>query len=342
MMTGMKPKLVWLAKLAVSLTILAYLARQAWHDRSFADLVQQPKRWDLLAAALGANLAAVMLANHRWYVLVRALDLPLTRRDSQRLGFLGLFFTFLTFGTLGGDVLRALYVSREHPEKRVAATASVLVDRLIGMYSLFLSATAAFLVIHLPDPRVRQVFEAAAVITVIATIILGALLLPYPGIARGWDALSNLPLIGSLARKIHEAWQAYRARPCALLKAGALSFAVNLVCTVTVGLLAAGLPGSRPSWLAHFAIVPIAMLTNALPLPGGLGGFEAALDVLYRLAGDSDVLPGRGLIVALALRITAMVLAMIGAGYYVTGRRGRASATTRSFLVTAMSSSGNE
>jgi uncharacterized membrane protein YbhN (UPF0104 family) len=53
-----------------------------------------------------------------------------------------------------------------------------------------------------------------------------------------------------------------------------------------------GLPGESPSLATHVVIVPIALVANIVPLPGGLGAFEAALDYLYRSVSESGSTPG--------------------------------------------------
>src|SRR3954454_24839926 len=52
----------------------------------------------LFALAFAIYMAAILLTFVRWYLLVRALDLPFRIRDAIRLGFIGNFFNLVIPG----------------------------------------------------------------------------------------------------------------------------------------------------------------------------------------------------------------------------------------------------
>ena len=87
----------------VSLALLAYLFRDALASDQFSQLFAAAKRWDYLVLGWCAAFAAVCLTFARWYLLVRALDLPFSLKDAFRLGFIGFFLNFFTVGVVGGD-----------------------------------------------------------------------------------------------------------------------------------------------------------------------------------------------------------------------------------------------
>ncbi len=61
--------------------------------------------------------------------------------NTLRLTFLGLFFNLVLPGITGGDLPKALMVVREHPERRAHALASVVIDRLLGLWVLLVLGT---------------------------------------------------------------------------------------------------------------------------------------------------------------------------------------------------------
>ena len=65
----------------------------------------------------------------------------------------------------------------------------------------------------------------------------------------------------------------------------------------------------------------MAMFAGALPLPGGLGGFEAALHGLYSALMPAGAPAGQGFVVALAYRLVTILVAVIGIGFYLSERR---------------------
>ena len=62
--------------------------------------------------------------------------------DAMRIGFIGYLFNLAPMGIVGGDLLKAWMLAREKPGNRAKALASVVVDRIIGLYVLFLVAAA--------------------------------------------------------------------------------------------------------------------------------------------------------------------------------------------------------
>ena len=152
----MKKILIALIKYSISFAILGYLFYAASSDESFTELRESPKNWSLLCAAFLLMLVGVTSTIVRWHMLVRAIDLPFSVRDAFRLGFLGYLFTFLTLGVVGGDLLKAVFLARKQPGRRAEAVATVVVDRVIGLYALFVVATIAFLTFGLDALNVRD------------------------------------------------------------------------------------------------------------------------------------------------------------------------------------------
>ena len=87
----------------------------------------------LLAAAIG--LTAIVLTFLRWYVLVRAVELPFRVRDAIRLGFLGFFYNTFLPGSVGGDAVKAWYLAKSQA-RRTVAVATVIMDRAIALWAL--------------------------------------------------------------------------------------------------------------------------------------------------------------------------------------------------------------
>jgi glycosyltransferase 2 family protein len=113
----------------------------------------------------------------------------------------------------------------------------------------------------------------------------------------------------------------YRSKPGVLFLSCVMSVAVH--CSFAVGcyLIACGLPGNHLSLADHFVVMPLSAATQVIPLP--LGPFEAVLDCLYShvpVAGE-PIMKGQGLLVALVYRLITLLIAALGAFYYL-GNRG--------------------
>jgi len=103
----LKKVLATLVKVALSLALIGYLLGRAAGDKQFGELVAGPKNWPLLACTLPLCLLAVTVTILRWHLLVRALGLSFTVRETLRAGYLGYLANLLPFGLVAGDSLKA-------------------------------------------------------------------------------------------------------------------------------------------------------------------------------------------------------------------------------------------
>jgi uncharacterized protein (TIRG00374 family) len=81
-----------------------------------------------------------VIVGFRWWLLLRTQSIFISLAAAVRLNFLGWFYNNFMPGSVGGDLLRAWYVTK-HTEKRFEAALSVFVDRIIGLLSTFVIAT---------------------------------------------------------------------------------------------------------------------------------------------------------------------------------------------------------
>jgi glycosyltransferase 2 family protein len=320
-------RLLWnLLRWGLPVAILAYLLYDATRNDSFTRLRDEPKHWGYLAVASVLCFAAVLLTIWRWYFLVRALNIPLKLRDAFRLGFLGYLLNFVSPGSVGGDLFKAVFLARDRPGRRAEVAVTVIVDRLIGLYALFLVGTAAILVTGVWKDGTEQVRIVSQVMfwcTGIGTVALIASSLP--GFSEGRMArwVQSLPKVGPVAERLARANRMYYRHFWVMPLAVLMSVGVHSLYSVGIWLIAIGLLNEAPSLGAHFVIVPTAMATGAIPLaPNGLGTFELVVKTLYQyLPGGSEAAASAGLLVALGYRVITVLIAAVGAIIYVVSRQ---------------------
>jgi glycosyltransferase 2 family protein len=333
-----KKLLITLLKVALSAAIIGYLVYDATHSKEhgnvFANLLDQPKQWDLLAVAWGCCAIGVLITFVRWWYLVRALDVPCRFRDAVRISFWGYLFNLAPLGIVGGDLVKAVMLGHEHPTCRAKALASVLVDRIIGLYVLFVVATAAILLtkfwqIDVPDLFQTKwfsfgIYEICLLtfgLTIAGTVGLGVLLGPDASDGRITRAIGRIPRVGRSLESLIVAVRMYRSKPGVLFFSSVMSVGVH--CSFAVGcyLIACGLPGNHLSLAEHFVVMPLSAATQVIPLP--FGPFEAVLDRLYShipVVGP-PIVKGQGLVVALVYRLITLLIAALGTFYYLGNRR---------------------
>lgn len=320
--------LVTIVKYGISFCILAWLFWQAWQTNQFSVLWQGKKNYIWLAIALCSGIGVCLVAYYRWYVLGRALDLKFTVLDAIRLGFLGNLLNLLSVGVLGGDAVKAVFLARQEPGRTAEAVASVIFDRAIGLLTMFAFAGTAWwftefstssAVNAIENKAMNFICQFSMVMSIIGLAGLGVLFLT-PRLTRTgfYKRVSRSPGIGGLFRKMVGVGLVYRNRFPAVIQALLLSAIVNLMFATTFYGIAAGLTESHPTFRQHLVISPIAMVANAIPLPGGLGGMEAAVTWFYR-AFSSESMPGNnGFVVAIGFRLILLITAAIGLVIYLS------------------------
>lgn len=308
--------------------MLGYLGFQAYHDERFLALAGGPKNWPILLCALPICLTAVMIAILRWHMLVRTLGLDFTIRDALRAGFIGNLVNLMPFGLVGGDSLKAVMLIHRNPHRKTEAVASVLIDRVIGLYALLLLAAVASLFLPVEQLQrlatedrvlVERLTRAVQTASIISTVGLIVLLIPGVTNSRLWDLLEKTPLMGGVLHKLVGAVRNYRRRVDRLLAAIGASLGIHLLYVLSMITLTIGLripADQRPAIGSFFIIVPPAMIAGALPI----GAYEVALNILYRSVSPPSAPQNIGFLLALGYRLIQVTIATIGVGYWLTSR----------------------
>jgi uncharacterized membrane protein YbhN (UPF0104 family) len=326
----LKKILITLLKIGASAAIVGYLAWDAHRNDVFANLREQPKNWGLLTLALVCCSAAVILTLIRWWCLVRALDVPLRLRDALRIGFLGYLFNLAPMGIVGGDLLKGVMLARHRKGQYAEALASVFVDRFVGLYMLFVVASAAILLTgfwRTDVEAVRWVTRAALLATAVSTVAVVFVLLPDRSQGRSTRWIGRIPYVGPPLLQIVDAVQMYRRRLPVLAATAGMSVGVHSLFSLGIFLIAWGLYDRVPALGMHFVLSPLSAAAGVLPLP--MGPFEFVLDRLYPfapIAGGFSMRPGQGLVIALGYRIITVLIATVGICYYLSSREELAEA----------------
>ncbi len=321
--SSLKNILVNIVRWAVPLGIVAYLVYDVSRSDTFEQVLHGPRDWGLLGLALILFLSAHLLTIFRWYLLVRSIGIPFSLKDAMRLGFLGYLLTFVSLGAIGGDLIRAFFVAREQPQRRKQAAATVIVDRVLGLYSLFLLATIAIVTTGTWNDAESLGLEVICRITFACTAIAtaGFAWILCGGGRRLGDWLGKIPRLGTLIRQLFGAIEIYRRSWKIVLVSILIGIAVQTLLALTIHTTAGALVSTPPSLVEHLIIVPLAMLTALLPLPGqGLGAFELVLEYLYRKFAPGTPI-GQGLLAAFGYRLVMIATALISSVVYAMNRR---------------------
>jgi uncharacterized membrane protein YbhN (UPF0104 family) len=291
---------------------------------TLAELRNSPKDYWQLTLAACLCLIGFCLSFVRWYLLVVALRLPFQLRDAFRLGFLGQMLGFVSLGSVGGDLFKALFIARAQQTRRAEAVASVFVDRAVGLYGMLILVCISLFGItvgHLP-PAIIAVVKTSEIGFLVGTFGLATLLLGWIELRwfDGW--LRRYPWAFAIMQRIQDGLDHYRDKPVYLGAAVGLAVVSHVLIATSLFVAANGLTEGAPSWLEHCVIWPLGGAASALPLaPAGLGTFELALSYLYGHFSTSKSSSAIGLVVALGFRCVTIAAALVGFMIYWKDRQ---------------------
>lgn len=314
--------IVGAAKILLAAGIMAWLIYGLQEKQDFRRLIDEPKHWPLLLVAQLLVIAALSINYFRWYVLVRALDLKFSISDAFRLGSLGLMLSQISLGSLGGDVFKAIAVAREQHGKRTEAVASVLIDRVVGLYGMLLVASAGYFanlqVAHL-TPVIRGFANVILTAAAIGAVGIGLLMTRWftgPTVQK-WAA--GVPLVGHTLERLIQAAAAYRNSRRYLFAGILIACVTHVLFALAFWCIARGLPMTAPPLVTMLMLTPMTLAAGAIPLtPSGLGIAEGAAGKLFAAAGYRQ---GDGVLAAMTYRVMTYVMVGVGAVYYMRARR---------------------
>jgi len=227
------------------------------------------------------GLAALVFFMINWIVCLRLfliLKIERIRASFGRvvwLNFVGLFFNLFLPSSLGGDLVKAYYLSKGHAS-RLTAIACIVMDRLLGLAAMISMASVSlpFFLRTTNDPRL-----ALPVVIFSASFFLFFFLLFNHNAARKISFLSRLVPSERGRQKFKEFYHSvnrFRHEPGVLGIGYSLSLMVQIASIVIAYLLAESLQ-LNVRFLVFLLVIPISALASMIPSLGGLGVREASI-----------------------------------------------------------------
>jgi len=280
-------------------------ARKARLETGILTVARNASVPHLLLATLLVGVGAVV-AVYRWTLLLLGAGLATSFGRAFNLTFIGLFFSNIMPGLTGGDVVKAVYIAREHRDSRTEAILTVLLDRILGITGL---AVVAGLVI--PSDFGRYAEVAPWIYGFLGVeLVCGCIFFSHRlrRAVRLDSLVGRLPL-SDVFKKIDQAVFLYRFRRRLLVISLALSVCVHLIIISGIGIMGVGI-GLAVPLSTYYAVIPICLIVMALPMtPAGWGVGEAAF--IYFLA-PLGVGASSALALALVYRMAQLAVSLIG------------------------------
>lgn len=262
----------------------------------------------LFSLAVLIYLGALLLASIRLQLITKVQALTLTFREAVSLTYIGYFFNNFLPTAIGGDVVKAYYLSRKGTEKTSAYTA-IFIDRAIGLATMVFMAFIAILFVgsDIIDMQARN-----AIYAITAVSALGILLLVHKGFAQKFAGL--LKLAGPLENQLKKAYFAihdYRRHTLLIVQTLSISVTSQLLFFSSMGILALAI-GSRISTFNILLRMPIVSMISLLPSINGLGVREGSTVLVFGpLIGKANAFAVSILVIA-----TLLIVSFIGGLIY--------------------------
>ena len=309
----MKKQTIWAAcKYFLGFAVLFWVIWRNWnppdgYGPGLSQALQNPIRVGPLCACALIYMSGVLLTFFRWYLLVRAQDLPLSLFNALRLGLVGFYFSSFLPSSIGGDIVKAVMIAREQ-RRRTVAVATVLIDRALGLWGLVwvVVLLGAFFwavgnPVFLENPKLRVIVFVCAVWSLARRSSLAwpcsCCLRSVPrslptdsvecrksatALAEFWRAILDVSV---------EATDAWRKLLCSFQSAAMSASCLRSFLPAKFSSIPDN-PDTVPTLSQDFLIVPIGCAIQAVfPSPGGMGageyGFGKPLDDAGGQAGSS-------------------------------------------------------
>lgn len=286
----MKKSILIILKLTLVTAILAYLIQTNRLDLSTLKIYVEDPLMALMNIAVWL-LGSTLLTSFRWHMLLKGMNIHLPFKKILNLNLVGFFFNTVAPGAVGGDLVKAYYLFKDQKDgHRTPAMLAIFLDRLIGLYCVFLIAALAVALFftHFTSSKMMTSIAIVAVSGFVGMSVVFAFLflasrpiesnLFYRFLHKHYPGFAFL-------RKIFLSLFLLKEKPSYFFKAIAVGtmyqgMYMGLYAFVTLRM---GFQFSIPDFAAIF---PVGFLASALPIaPGGLGVGHLAFDQLFALIG---------------------------------------------------------
>lgn len=312
---GHKKRLILVAKGCFAIVLLLWVgSKQDW--QSLKTSLLHINFFVFAAGVIGFIISQFFVAI-RWCMLLWTQNVQIGFKALIKLHFLGLFYNNFLPSSVGGDFLRAWYITK-HTDRRLEAALSVFVDRVIGLIALTLMAIVGYVLLEKSGQWnfmatggengqqqtkdfYKMVIGGAIVLGVLA---IGASLTLLHPFGRKYAA-KLFGYVKSRLLRILTAIKIYITKPFIFIAALLITAFGQIICITGFWLIGESI-GVGVSAKYYFVFFPIVWVVGVVPISiGGIGILEGLLTVLFAQAGGHQE-------AAFALSLFQRVIFLVG------------------------------
>jgi glycosyltransferase 2 family protein len=314
-MPGPRALAQWALRAAISAAVLAYISADVDHGDLRAALSAVHVK--ALVLPLVLYLLGQVLSAVKWWMLGTSVGLVRPLGDYIRFYFIGMFLNVFGLSTIGGDVVRGLYLG--DGQRPGLALNSVLFDRISGLAILMALGAAALLAF--PAYALPWPLSAGCIVGGVALVV-------------GWwtcpRLIRLLPVRNRFRRQVEHDLAPFWSDRGLLVRVSLLSLVFHLSQVGVQWLLARAAGTSLP---LSYCLVMHPFLSLMMALPVSIGGFGVReggyLYFLTRLDVDDSIAVTMGLLWWLMGALSGIIGAIVFVASGAELPRLRARAPTR-------------
>ena len=284
----------------------------------FTYLKQTNPYW--LAIGGIAFILVITFGAFRWHWLVNSQNLSLNLGQAMRLTWIGIFFNNFVPGQTGGDLIKAYYIAKNSPQKRLIAVLTVIADRLIGLSALIVVSLITVSIFFERFREIAFILWLGLIIAVVCSVVFfNRSVRRKLGLNR---LIKKLPAkISDLIYALDSAIRNYQNHKRGLVFWWLLSIFNHVINMLGIYALSRAINMGVPA-VEFFALVPVIFIVSALPIaPNGWGIGEALFGNLFGQYGaiylpDStnaqQIMNTRGVALSILFRLLSMCISLVG------------------------------
>ncbi|MBX3021673.1 MAG: flippase-like domain-containing protein [Bdellovibrionales bacterium] len=310
-------KLSLILKVTIAVLLIGYLVKSGHLDpKDLWELMTLP---NIVIALLiiGAN---IFMAAWRWIVLLRARGFTVPLFYGWSLYMIGIFFNHALPGAVGGDLVRGYYLVNDHPERRMDAVMSVLIDRVLGLYSFFILTLVAvafdfdFVMGH------EQIRWVALMCFMVFTGMTLFFLIVFSHRLSEMFGLKFFEKRIPIVHKMVVSLQYFGANRMVIVYSVGISLVAQMIGMLFFYAMAQMSGEAGVTWNAIMFAVPMGFLVTAVPIaPAGIGVGQVAFLYLFQAYLQRPTQFGATAITAFQLATACW--ALVGAVFYLRRRK---------------------
>ena len=262
-------------------------------------------------------LLQILIFSLRWKLFINLIEKVRLSKVFQ-LNLIGSFFNYFIPGGVGGDIVKALELSKNNQATRSEALSTVLSDRVFGLFSM-ITFTFIFLLIEYLLYADKFIFKFLILNAALFFVLVMSLLF-FPYVLKKISAhlLSRksvrksilLLKLEKLVSSLHFTFVTFKNLKVQL-KSFMLSFLGQIIVIYFMYEVIRVLNVPQPSFFVFFSLCCFSFVASAIPIfPAGIGVGQAAIYVMF--SNISEDLAKATITAITAVQIFNLFYALIG------------------------------